>query len=105
MAKEKKAEKKEKTYFELGEDWSVANCRKLDFGKFFTLKVKGAAFYNMRVVPGGEDYAAFISCPDQKGSDGEWYPVYKIYFTKEDTKAIIKAVNDALKKEKDEDEE
>lgn len=102
MAKEKKAETK-KTYFELGEDWSVANCRKLDFGKFFTLKVIGAAFYNMRVVPGGEDYDAFISCPEQKGSDGEWYSVYKIYFTKKDTKAIIKAVNDALKKEEDEE--
>lgn len=104
MAKEKKAETK-KTYFELGEEWSVANCRKLDFGKFFTLKVKGASFYNLRVVPAGEDYAAFISCPDSKGSDGEWYPLFKIYFTKEDTKAIIKAVNDALKKEKEEDEE
>lgn len=104
MAKEKKAETK-KTYFELGEEWEVANCRKLDFGKFFTLKVKGASFYNLRVVPAGEDYAAFISCPDSKGSDGEWYPLFKIYFTKDDTKAIIKAVNDALKKEKEEDEE
>lgn len=104
MAKEKKVDQK-KTYFELGEEWSVANCRKLDFGKFFTLKVKGASFYNLRVVPAGEDYAAFISCPDSKGSDGEWYPLFKIYFTKEDTKAIIKAVNDALKKEKEEEEE
>lgn len=79
------------TYFELGE-WSVENVRKLDWGTFFTLKVEGATFYNLRIVPAGAKYDSFIACPEEKGKDGKYYKLFYLNLSPEDTKAIITAV-------------
>jgi DNA-binding cell septation regulator SpoVG len=95
------ATKKElNTYFNLGEEWSVINARKLDFGTFFTLKMPGLSLYNLRVVPEGKKYPAFIGMPETKGQDGDYYKQYALYLSQEDTDAVIEAVEEELKKAK-----
>lgn len=83
------------TYFN-AEGWEVENVRQLDFGTFFTLKLPGLSLYNMRVVPAGEKYDAFISAPEQKGKDGNYYKLFNLYLSKEDEAAIIEAVDEIL---------
>ena len=94
MAKRK--EEKELDFFTLPEGWEVVNARKLDWGTFFTLKMPGLSLYDLRVVPAGKDYPAFIGMPQEKGSDGNWYDQYKLFLSDEDADAIIEAVDQAL---------
>ena len=93
----KKEVEKEKQFFDLGKEWEVKNVRKLDFGTFFTLQVPGLALYNLRVVPAGKKYDAFIGMPEDKGKDGDYYKRFALYLDEEDTQAVIEAVEDALK--------
>lgn len=86
---------KKNIYFNC-EGFKVANVRKLDFGTFFTLKFEGLALYNLRVVPAGKNYDAFVAMPQVKGSDRNYYDEYKIYLSDEDNAAIIAAVDDIL---------
>lgn len=95
----KKEAEKEKQFFDLKE-WEVKNVRKLDFGTFFTLQVPGLALYNLRVVPAGKKYDAFIGMPEDKGKDGDYYKRFALYLDEEDTQAVIEAVEDALKESK-----
>ena len=83
------------TYFNC-EGFEVKNVRKLDFGTFFTLQFDGLSLYNLRVVPEGKNYSAFIAMPQIKGSDGNYYDEYKIWLSDEDTAAILAAVDDIL---------
>lgn len=94
------ANKKEKTYFNLGDEWEVVNARKLEFGTFFTLRLPGLSLYDLRVVPEGKTYNAFVGMPEKKGTDGEYHKLFTLYLTDEDTEAVIDAVNKALKKSK-----
>lgn len=97
MAKKKEEEKK---YFDLGEygkDWTVSNCRKLEWGTFFTLKMEGLQLYNLRVVPAGENYPAFIAMPEDKGKDGDYYKRFSLYLSDEDTEEVLDAVKTELK--------
>ena len=90
----------DKAFFELGKKWEVKNVRKLDFGTFFTLQLPGLALYNLRVVPEGKKYAAFIAMPEDKGKDGDYYKRFALYLDEEDTKAVIEAVDEALEEGK-----
>ena len=91
-----KKDKEEKKYFELPEGWAVANVRELDWATLFTLKMPGLSLYDLRVVPEGKKYDAFIGMPEDRGKDGEWHKRYALYLSKEDTKAVLKAVDEAL---------
>lgn len=86
------------TYFDL-KDYEVTNVRKLEFGTFFTLKFEGLSLYNLRVVPEGKNYDAFIAMPQVKGSDGNYYDEYKIYLSDEDTAAVLAEVDRILDEE------
>lgn len=87
----------EKEYFALSEiEWEVKNVRKLEFGTFFTLQLPGLALYNLRVVPEGKKYNAFIAMPEDKGKDGEYYKRFALYLTDKDTKEVLDAVAEAL---------
>lgn len=87
----------ERSYFNLGE-FDVDNVRTLDSGvTLFTLYTDGLTLYNMRYIPAGKNkdgkrFSAFISCPEEKGKDGKYYKVYKVFFSEEDMDAIIAAV-------------
>ena len=92
----------ENTYFDLGNEWSVTNVRKLEFGTFFTLQVPGLSLYDLRAVPAGKNsdgksYPAFIAAPETKGKDGNFYKRYGLYLDKEDTLNILAEVDNALK--------
>lgn len=84
--------KEERVYFNLGDDWKVTNVRDLEFGTFFTLQIPGLSFYNLRVVPAGKKYDAFIAVPEEKGKDGNWYKVYNLFLDPEDTADILAEV-------------
>lgn len=84
--------KEEKTYFNIGDDWKVSNVRDLDFGTFFTLQLPGLSLFNLRVVPAGKKYDAFIAVPEEKGKDGNWYKIYNLFLDPEDTADIIEEV-------------
>ena len=86
-----------KNYFALGKYFEIDNVRVLDFGTLFTLKCSGATFYDMKYIPAGKNkdgrkYSAFVSCPERKGSDGNYYKVYNLYFSDEDNDRIVAAV-------------
>lgn len=93
----KKANKYDDVYFTLPEDWEIVNARELEYSTFFTLKMPGLSLYNLRVVPKGKNYAAFIGMPETKGKDGDYYKQYALYLSDEDTEKILKAVAKALK--------
>lgn len=86
-----KREKEEKKYFQLG-DWEVKNVRDLEFGTFFTLQTEGLTLYNLRVVPAGKNYDAFIGMPEQKGKDGSYYKLFSIYLDPMDIAEILDEV-------------
>lgn len=90
----KQSEKK--TYFNLPEEWEVTNARRLEFGTYFTLQLPGLALYNLRIVPAGKKYSAFIAMPDDKAKDGNYYKRFALYLSEEDTEAVIDAVEDLL---------
>ena len=56
----------------------------------FTLNVPGASFLNLKIVEGKN--GMFIAVPQQKGRDGQYYDMYRVYFSDEDTQRIIEAV-------------
>ena len=87
----KKEVKEEKKYFN-PENWEVANVRELDFGTFFTLRADGLALYNLRVVPAGNNYDEFIAMPQDKGTDGNYYNRFRVYFDDDTEADIIKEV-------------
>lgn len=86
----------DKKFFAIGDEWEIRNARELDFGTFFTLQLPGLALYNLRVVPEGKNYDAFIAMPEDKGKDGDYYKRFALYLTEEDTAAVINAVEEAL---------
>lgn len=88
-----------KQFFSLPEDWKVDHVRKLDFGTFFTLWMPGLALYNLRVVPEGGIYDAFIAVPDDKGKDGNYYKRFFLSLDPEDQAEVIAAVDAALDEE------
>lgn len=90
----------DKKFFTIGDEWEVRNARELDFGTFFTLQLPGLALYNLRVVPEGKNYDAFIAMPEDKGKDGDYYKRFALYLTEEDTAAVINAVEEALEETK-----
>lgn len=96
MAKKKTAER---TYFNIGKDWEVVNARKFDFGTFFTLQLPGLSLYDLRIVPAGKTYDAFIGMPERK-KDDNYYKVFNLYLSDKDAEAIIEEVEKALKKAK-----
>lgn len=97
----KKSENKfDGVMFDLGDDWEVTNVRELEYSTFFTLKMPGLSLYNLRVVPAGKKYDAFIGMPEDKGKDGDYYKRFALYLSEDDTKAVLKAVDKALDKRK-----
>lgn len=56
----------------------------------FTLNVDGASFYGLRVVAGVKD--AFISMPQNRGSDGKYYDMYRLFLEEGEAKKVIEAV-------------
>lgn len=64
---------------------------------YFTLTLNGVRIYNCRVVEydKGDD---FIGFPQQKGSNGEYYPVVTAYVSPEDTKKILEEVEKQINK-------
>lgn len=72
--------------------YEVTNVRVItDSFITFTLKFKGFALYNMRVVErrNGE---IFISVPQSKGGDFRYYNQYAVYLSDEDQKMLINEV-------------
>lgn len=94
------AKKEEKKFFALGEDWEVRHARKTDYGIFFTLAVPGLQLYNLKVVPASKKYDAFISMPEDKGSNNTYYKRFSLWLDKDDTEEVLNAVDEALEEEK-----
>lgn len=90
--------KKEYVNFSIGKEWEVSNVRELKHGTFFALRLPGLSLYNLRVVPAGKSYDAFIAMPQEKGKDGNYYDQYKIWFDEDEQAEIIEAVEKALTK-------
>ena len=90
--------KEERSYFNLGDDWKVANVRDLEFGLYFTLQLPGLSLYNLKVVPGTKKYDTFIGIPEVKGNDGNWHKVYNLFLSDDDVADIIAEVEKAASK-------
>ncbi len=88
-------------YFNLSaHNWNVSNVRVFDFGTYFTLNLDGLALYNLRVVPAGKKYPAFVAMPEELGRDNKYYKQYFIYLSEDDAAEIIEAVETEAKKAK-----
>ena len=76
---------------------NVANVRRLsEKAVAFSLLGNGLGLYNLRVVKGSK--GDFIGAPQHKGSDGEYYNDYAVYFSAEDEQKIIAVVMAKLDK-------
>lgn len=86
----------EKEYMKV-DAFEVANARMAGQKNtvYFTLTLNGVRIYNCRVVEydKGDD---FIGFPQQKGSNGEYYPVVTAYVSPDDTKKILEEVEKQL---------
>ena len=88
-------------FFNLADQkWSVSNVRVFDFGTYFTLNLEGLALYNLRIVPAGKKYPAFVAMPEELGRDNKYYKQYFIYLSEDDAAEIIEAVESEAKKAK-----
>lgn len=83
-----------------GDVFKVDNVRYMD-GKdgkhgiaFFTLIYHDMKIYSCKVVTGKN--GDFIAFPSSKGSDGKYYNSAWMELSEDDTKSIIKMVEDAL---------
>ncbi len=94
---------KKVNYFNITDDWEVKNVRKLEFGTFFTLQLPGLSLYNLRVVPAGKNYDAFIAMPQRKGSDNNYYDEYKIWLDEGIAEDIMAEVDRILDEEFEEE--
>lgn len=73
--------------------YEVTNVRVItDSFITFTLKFKGFALYNMRVVESKKTGEPFISVPQSKGGDFRYYNQYAVYLSDEDQKMLINEV-------------
>lgn len=87
-----------KTYIDLeAVGYSVKNVRVVsDNMVTFTLSCRGFAFYNMRLFEKKEG-GYFITVPQDKGTNGAYYNKYAVYLSKEDEKALIEYLLEAVK--------
>ena len=93
----KKTEQQKRTFIEI-RDKEVKNVRVVD-GRtgdlvFFTLVLNGVTIYNCRVATGKN--GDFISFPQYKGSNGEYYNNAYASLSDEDSKAILEDVQNAI---------
>lgn len=95
--KTKKAEQQERTFCEVRtkavENVRVVDCKNGDL-VFFTLTINGVKIYNCRVATGKN--GDFISFPQYKGSNGEYYNNVYVSLSDEDSKAILEDVQNAI---------
>lgn len=81
----------------------IANVRKVGEKVIcFSLLGNGLGLYNLRVVSGSK--GKFIGSPQSKGKDDAWYDQYAVYFSEEDQKKVIAAVEKKLEETADGDE-
>lgn len=65
-----------------------------DGGVVFDMQVNGVSIYGCRVIESKN--GDFISFPSYKGSDGKYYSHVWVKLSDEDTKAIVKQVEDMI---------
>lgn len=56
----------------------------------FTLSFDGVSLYGMRLIDGGS--GLFIAPPSTKGKDGNYYKLFGVWLSDDDTAKIIEAV-------------
>lgn len=93
----KKDEEKEREYIKL-DSHEVLDVRVIDTQKgdmvLFTLVLNGVKVYSCRVATGKN--GDFISMPQTKGSNGQYYNVVYAPLSDEDTKTILDEVQTAI---------
>ena len=96
QTKKEEAER-ERTFAEIREH-EVSNVRVIDTKKgdmvLFTLAVNGVTIYNCRVATGKN--GDFISFPQYKGSNGNYYNNVYVAISDEDSKKILAEVQEAI---------
>lgn len=65
-----------------------------DGGVVFDMQVNGVSIYGCRVIESKK--GDFVSFPSYKGSDGKYYSHAWVKLSDEDTKAIVKQVEDMI---------
>ena len=65
-----------------------------DGGVVFDMQVNGVSIYGCRVIESKN--CDFVSFPSYKGSDGKYYSHAWVKLSDEDTKAIVKQVEDMI---------
>lgn len=95
--KSKSEETKERTFIEV-RDFEVKNVRVVDGRNgdliFLTLVINGVTIYNCRVATGKN--GDFISFPQYKGNDGNYYNNVYVALSDEDSKKILDAVQSEI---------
>lgn len=93
----KKANNKERDYIKI-ESYEVSDVRVIDTQKgdmvLFSLVINGVKIYSCRVATG--EKGDFISLPQTKGSNGQYYNVVYCAISEDDTKKILADVQTAI---------
>lgn len=80
------------------ESFDVQRVKNTNSGCYFTLVLNGVSI-NGCTIRETKDEVPFISLPQYKGRDGNWYNVVYFKFSPEDQKQIIDLVSAALEDE------
>ena len=80
------------------ESFDVQRVKNTNRGCYFTLVLNGVSI-NGCTIRETKDEVPFISLPQYKGRDGNWYNVVYFKFSPEDQKQIIDLVSAALEDE------
>ena len=97
MKQNKKAENKEREFLDIN-DVEVKNVRLVSGDKkdtvFFTLRLNGITIYNCRIAEGKN--GDFVSFPQYKSKDNNYYSYVYAALSDEDTKGICDLVEKQL---------
>ena len=98
MANKKNENKKPAEYFNIS-GMHVERVRKIPGSSVITFSLlgKGLGLYNLKIVNGSR--GEFIAMPASKGTDGNYYNQFAVYFSDDDASRIISVVKDKLPKE------
>lgn len=98
MANKKNDNKKPAEYFSIS-GMRVERVRKIPGSSIITFSLlgKGLGLYNLKIVNGSR--GEFIAMPATKGTDGNYYNQFAVYFSDDDAARIIGVVKDKLPKE------
>lgn len=93
--KTEKKEEKERKYLELT-SMDINRAVNNDYGVFFDMTLNGIKINGCKLMERKDDGKVFVAFPQQKASNGNYYPVVSCYLDDDTTELIVSAVENII---------